>query len=108
MFTSQEKKVIIFLCALFIFGGILRIVKVKYFHTHNYAEMPAERKVLKVNINKDGIKELENIPSIGPVTAQEIINYRKAKGNFRSLQELENIKGIGEGKINIIKKFITF
>jgi len=104
MFTSQEKKVIIFLCALFAAGGILRITGVK----HKRAESLYNREILKVNINKAGIEELENIPSIGPSTAQKIINYRKTHGGLRTLQDLGNIKGIGQKKLNIIKKFIVF
>jgi len=104
MFTSQEKKVIIFLCALFAIGGILRIVGVKYKHT----EVLSDRKVFKVNINEAGIEELEKIPFVGPKTAQEIVNYRKTHKSFGNLQDLGNIKGIGEKKLNIIKEFVIF
>ena len=104
MFTSEEKKVIVFLCALFIVGGILRIAGVKYKH----AEVSPRRRVFKVNINKAGIKELEKIPLIGPKTAQEIVNYRKSHKSFNSLQDLGSIEGIGKKKLNIIKKFIVF
>ena len=104
MFTSQEKKVIIFLCALFAIGGILRIVGVKYKHT----EVLSDRKVFKVNINEAGIEELEKIPFVGPKTAQEIVNYRKTHKSFSNLQDLGNIKGIGEKKLNIIKEFVIF
>jgi len=104
MFTSQEKKVIIFLCALFAVGGILRIAGVKYKHT----EVLSDEKIFKVNINKAGIEELEKVPFIGPSTAQEIVNYRKTHGGFHVLGDLGNIKGIGEKKLNIIKEFIIF
>ena len=60
----------------------------------------------KVNLNRATQTELETIPGIGPSTAVKILNYRKEKGNFRKLEELKEISGIGESKFNKMKDFI--
>ena len=40
--------------------------------------------------------ELEDLPGIGPVIAERIVEYRQQKGGFGSLDELKQIKGIGD------------
>jgi competence protein ComEA len=59
-----------------------------------------------VNINKAGKKELIEIPGIGEKTAQNIINYRKIEGSFRVLEEIKNVKGIGDKKFEKIKQYV--
>ncbi|VEI14089.1 ComEA family DNA-binding protein [Trueperella bialowiezensis] len=49
----------------------------------------------KVNVNTASQAELETIPGIGPVTAQAIIAWRDEHGNFRSVDELTEVSGIG-------------
>ena len=49
-----------------------------------------------VNINTAGVKELETLPGIGPVKAQAIVDYRGENGDFESVDELDEVKGIGE------------
>lgn len=50
----------------------------------------------KIDINSAGLTELCDLPGIGPVTAQKIIDYREANGYFETLDELLEIPGIGE------------
>lgn len=61
----------------------------------------------KVNINNATQAELETLPNIGPSTALKIINYRKENGKFKNVEELKNVKGIGEQKFNQIRNLIT-
>ena len=50
-----------------------------------------------VNINTaDAATLAENISGIGPKKAQAIVTYRKTNGPFKSVQELTNVKGIGQ------------
>jgi len=59
-----------------------------------------------ININKAGTDELVKLPGIGEKTAEKIIAYRTQYGNFKSLEELMEVKGIGNVKFNKIKKFL--
>lgn len=61
----------------------------------------------KVNINTATQDELDSLPGIGPSLAERIINYREENGNFKSTDELQNVKGIGEAKYADIKDRIT-
>ena len=60
----------------------------------------------KVNINNADESELDELPGVGPSTAQKIIQYRKENGEFKSIDELKNVSGIGEEKIKKIKDLI--
>lgn len=62
---------------------------------------------VKININKANQAELEGIPGIGPSTALKIIQYRKENGKFSSIQDIKNVSGIGDGKYEKIKNYIT-
>jgi len=59
-----------------------------------------------ININKAGSDELVKLPGIGEKTAEKILAYRTQNGNFKSLEELMEVKGIGNVKFNKIKKFL--
>ena len=61
----------------------------------------------KVNINEAKQEELEELPGIGPSIAKKIIEYREQNGKFTSIDELQEVKGIGEAKFENIKEYIT-
>ena len=61
----------------------------------------------KININIATQTELETLPGIGPSTAEKIINYRKEKGKFGSIEDIKKVSGIGESKYSKIKDYIT-
>ncbi|MFO7839371.1 MAG: helix-hairpin-helix domain-containing protein [Desulfosalsimonadaceae bacterium] len=48
-----------------------------------------------VNINSATVKELTQLNGIGPVCAERIVAYRKANGEFESIEEIVQVKGIG-------------
>ena len=62
---------------------------------------------LRVNINTANQTELETLPGIGTATALKIINYRKENGKFKNIEDIKNVKGIGESKFNNIKELIV-
>lgn len=62
---------------------------------------------LKVNINTADVDELDELPEVGPATAETIIEYRRTNGMFRSVHELEEIPGIGPETIEEIEPFAT-
>lgn len=61
-----------------------------------------------ININTAGIAELTSLPGIGSKTAQNIIAFRKEKGNFTKAEQLLRIKGIGSSKLAKIRAYIKF
>lgn len=61
----------------------------------------------KVNINKASQEELDNLPGIGPSTASKILEYRKQNGNFKNIEDIKEVSGIGEAKFEKIKEMIT-
>ncbi len=61
----------------------------------------------KVNINTATESELDTLDGVGPSTAKAIIQYRNSNGPFKSIEEIKNVKGIGDAKYSSIKDNIT-
>ena len=61
----------------------------------------------KVNINTASQAELDSLPGIGPALAQRIIDFRVENGNFNSIEDIQNVKGIGDSKYEDIKDKIV-
>ena len=59
-----------------------------------------------ININTAGINEWVQLPGIGEKTAEKIIQLRNERGKFRRVDELMDVKGIGEVKFNKIKAYL--
>jgi len=62
---------------------------------------------LLVNINTADVEELDELPQVGPATAEAIIQYRETNGLFRTVSELEEVPGIGPATLEEIKPFAT-
>src|SRR5215472_4708732 len=60
-----------------------------------------------VNINSASNAELESLPGIGPATAARIIEYRQKNGPFRKIEDLMNVRGIGEKSFLKLKPLVT-
>jgi comEA protein len=60
-----------------------------------------------ININTAGATELQQVPGIGPSTAQKILDTRKSYGAFKSVDDLLAIKGIGPKKLEKMRKYLT-
>lgn len=61
-----------------------------------------------VNINRaDAATMIENLKGIGEVKARAIVSYRKKNGNFNSIEDLLNVKGIGEGLIKKNRRYMS-
>ncbi|TKJ28198.1 MAG: hypothetical protein CEE40_12165 [Chloroflexi bacterium B3_Chlor] len=60
-----------------------------------------------ININTASAGELEGLPGIGPTLAQCIIDHREAHGPFATVEEIMDVRGIGEGLFEAIKDLIT-
>ena len=59
-----------------------------------------------ININSATQSELDSLPGIGPSTASKIIDYRNKNGDFKNIEDLMNVSGIGEAKFNNIRDYI--
>ena len=60
-----------------------------------------------VNLNTAGNAELEELPGVGPVTAQAIVDWRAANGGFRSVDQLLDVDGIGEKTLEDLAPLVT-
>lgn len=60
-----------------------------------------------VNINTASAAQLEELPGIGAKTAQRIVEFRQKNGPFRKVEELMNVKGIGEKSFLKLKPHLS-
>src|SRR5262249_22188320 len=60
-----------------------------------------------VNLNTATAAELQQVPGIGPSTADKILKMRKAYGPFKSVDDLRAIKGIGPKRMEKMRKYLT-
>ncbi len=70
-----------------------------------YAQSPAPKG--RVNINTASASELEILPRIGPKVAQRIVDFRTKNGNFKKVEDIMKVQGIGEKVFDQIKDLIT-
>ena len=76
------------------------------------AQMPDVAKAAKVGVGTvyrhfPTKEELIALPGIGPAKAQAILDYRKANGAFKSVEELKDVKGIGAKRFEKLKPELT-
>ena len=60
-----------------------------------------------INLNTATAAQLESIPGIGAKTAERIIEYRQKNGAFKKVEDLMNVRGVGEKSFLKIKPLIT-
>jgi competence protein ComEA len=59
-----------------------------------------------INLNTATLDQLETLPGIGRKTAERILEQRQKSGGFKKIEELMNIKGIGEKSFLKIKPMV--
>ncbi|HEY6129908.1 MAG TPA: helix-hairpin-helix domain-containing protein [Candidatus Acidoferrum sp.] len=60
-----------------------------------------------INLNTATALELQQVPGIGPSTADKILKMRRSYGAFKSVDDLRAIKGIGPKRMEKMRKYIT-
>jgi competence ComEA-like helix-hairpin-helix protein len=60
-----------------------------------------------ININSATSEELQQVPGIGPVTADKILQMRKSYGAFKSVDDLLAVKGLGKKRLEKMRKYLT-
>jgi competence protein ComEA len=75
--------------------------------THSLASASRGTRGGKVNLNRANLSELDGLPGVGPVLAARIIEWRSKNGNFKSVDELRRVSGIGDAKFNELKEVVV-
>ncbi len=107
--TSTERKAVLFLLSILFLGASLRLYLAVSYHNNEklfYGETVKEK--ILININTASQEELLVLPFIGEKIARRIIEYRRQKGKFSSIDDLKKVKGIGEKKLQVLKEYVTF
>jgi comEA protein len=89
----------------FVFGLVVTVMFVVVFsvHVQAYAETPKQ----KIDINTASAVELQKLPRIGEKVAQRIVDFRQKNGDFKKIEEIMKVKGIGEKTFKLIKDMIV-
>jgi competence protein ComEA len=61
----------------------------------------------KPSLSSATVEELDELPGVGPVTAQRIVDYRTEHGPFRSVDDLDAVPGIGPTRIEQLRDLVT-
>ena len=71
--------------------------------------MPAAlaQETSKVDLNRANREELQSLPGVGPHLAAQILDYREKLGPFQRVEDLMNVRGIGEKKFQQLKDLVT-
>ena len=66
---------------------------------------PARRQAdAPINLNSATLEQLDTLDGVGPATAQKILDYREEHGGFGSVDELDQIPGIGEKRLAALRE----
>ena len=71
------------------------------------ADATAARQPVRLDLNTADMAALEALPGIGPATARRIVEYRETHGPFRSVDQLDDVSGIGAATIDALRDLVT-
>ena len=60
-----------------------------------------------INVNTATVVELEDLPGIGPTLAAAIVQERERNGPFRTVDDLNRVPGIGDGRLSQLRDLVT-
>ncbi len=76
-------------------------------HPETFAAPKAVAMQKAININTATLEQLEALPGVGPVSAQRILDRRAEIGAFKSVEQLVEVKGIGEKSLGKFRDLVT-
>ena len=88
-------------------AGLLISLALGFASVSVQAAPPVEVHRSTVNINTASVSELESLPGVGAVRARAIIEERKQRGGFRSLEQLSEVKGLGPKLVERLRPHLT-
>ena len=91
----------------------LACISLAFLATPTLAEMTTEQQQViaasqQININQASAEQLTSLPGIGPVRATAILELREELGHFSSLQELQQVRGIGPATLESLEPLVSF
>lgn len=95
------------LWALALCAALLTIGEVAEAQQASSGAPAAGRAMAPVDINAASLADLETLPGIGRQTAERIIEYREKNGGFKKVEELMNVRGIGEKSFLRLKPMVA-
>jgi len=99
--TTQERRVVLFLVMVALAGsGIKFFMKLK---PSVEKALKADYRLAKLDLNKAALEDLIETNLISPKLASKIIAYRNGNGPFRSVEDLKEVKGIGDYRLEKLK-----
>ena len=112
---SQERGLIVLIGVALLASGIVLFLSSEHRAPQHEIEpivlegvrviVPVFTEIGKINVNEASAAELERLPGIGEALATRIIAYREEHGPFRSLDELENVSGIGKETVERLREY---
>lgn len=123
--TATERKVILFLTVTFLVGAGIRLYQETFPSKQQFDYRASDSTYAALNeslereqalgdsastkildINKASKEQLVSLPGVGEVTAERILLYRDEIGDFKSINDLKNVKGITKKKFEQLKPFV--
>lgn len=96
---------VLIVCACVLSGYFLNL----YWMHDNVIDIddaPFQHPAYVIDINQAEWPELANVPGLGESLAKAVIDYRMIHGDFESVEQLENVRGIGPSKLNSLRPYI--
>ncbi len=121
-FTPQETKALLFLLLTLLVGSGITLYKRT--HPQFAPQLIVEKKEVdplpqtqsplneeqgkkKINLNQATSAELQLLPGLGPALSKRIVEYRKINGQFKQIEDIMQVQGIGLKTFERIKDYIT-
>jgi competence protein ComEA len=98
-------KKLIVLCAMLL--STVGMVPLSAMAAGDGAKPAAAASQAPLNLNQATAKQLEALPGVGKVTAEQIVAYRTEKGPFASVEDLGKVKGIGPKTLDKLRPLVA-